>query len=717
MKRIMKILSVHAAKATLISIVALAALTVLSSCSQGDSTISVIPQPQSVELHGAYCSLYGASLEIDPSVADNAVIKDFAAMFEGQQQEGKARICFERDSTLAPEAYTLDVRSKEISVRASSKAGFIYAVQTLRQLLPVQAMISGAKVSNDWRIRTMHVEDQPRFAYRGMHLDCSRHFFSTDEVKKYIDIMSLHKMNRLHWHLTDDQGWRVEIKKYPALSEVSAWRDGTMIGRDFGSNDGVRYGGFYTQEQLREIVAYADERGITIIPEVDLPGHMQAVLAAYPELGCTGGPYKVWQIWGVSENVLCAGKEETFTFIEDVLTELMDIFPSEYIHIGGDECPKTRWRECPCCQAKIKQLGLKADEKFSAEDYLQTYVMNRVEKFLNDHGRRIIGWDEILEGDISQSATIMSWRGSSGGIRAARSGRDAIMTPNSHFYFDYCQTRDIEHEPVCIGGYVAVDKVYSYEPRDPDFTDEQFSHILGVQANLWTEYIPDDAQLEYMLLPRMSALSEVQWCAPERKDWDRFREDMNHMREIYDALGYNYATHLFDGRLDAERAALGTYSHKAQGKNVQLLTVPYSSYRFNAPAELFDGKRGDMDFHSGAWIGFHGKPLEVVIEMDKTKFSSVMIEILSDKGNYIFAPTWLKASVSEDGVDFQELASSEYEPQTGKDKDGVMQFELSFPKTKAKYLKVEAGTIDVLPEWHPGAGARAFLFVDEVVVR
>ena len=384
-----------------------------------------------------------------------------------------------------------------------------------------------------------------------MHFDCVRHFFTVDEVRRYIDLLEMHKINRFHWHLTDDQGWRIEIKSHPEITTKGGWRNGTMIGRDFSSNDGIRYGGFYTQEELRSVVDYAAARGITIIPEIELPGHTQAIITAYPELGCTGGPYEVMTVWGISDEVICAGNDDVFPVIEDILTELMDIFPSEYIHIGGDECPKVSWEACPKCQAKIRELGLKDDDKFKAEDYLQSYVMNRVEKFLNEHGRKVIGWDEILDGDISQTATIMSWRGSSGGIKAAQSGRDAIMVPNDYFYFDYCQSRNRAAEPLCIGGYVPVNKVYSFEPFEK-LSEEESKHILGVQANLWTEYISEFSGVEYMVLPRMDALCEVQWCAANRKDFERFRHSLLNMRKIYDALGARYATHIFDGRLDEE---------------------------------------------------------------------------------------------------------------------------------------------------------------------
>ena len=332
----------------------------------------------------------------------------------------------------------------------------------------------------------------------------------------------------------------MEIKKYPKLTEIGAFRNGTVIKKDWGSNDGIRYGGYYTQDQMKDIVAYAAGLGITVIPEIDLPGHMMGVLAAYPELGCTGGPYEVWTRWGVSEQVLCPGKEAMFSFLEDVFTELMDIFPSEYIHIGGDECPKTEWEKCPACQARIKQLGIKADGQHSAEQFLQSYVTARVQKFLNDHGRRIIGWDEVLEGELAEGATVMSWRGTEGGIKASAMGFDVIMTPNTYCYFDYYQSEDQDKEPFGIGGFLPWDKVYSYEPLE-GLNDSQQKHILGVQANLWTEYVATPEHLEYMLLPRMNALSEVQWCEPENKDIERFKAAMEaESFKIFDILGYNY---------------------------------------------------------------------------------------------------------------------------------------------------------------------------------
>ena len=400
-----------------INIIALALLFV--SCSmkakESETTINVIPYPQSVEVGKGTFKGAGANFNCDQAVdaKSQVIIKELAdkiTYVSGRicsyaTPVGLAKDCakvkgfiFLKDANLAEEEYSIDITKANCIVRASSYNGFLYAIQTLKQLTSVNIFGNEPNPAEKFLFPCVKIQDKPRFGYRGMHLDCSRHFFSVEEVKKYLDIMALYKLNRFHWHLTDDQGWRVEIKKYPRLTEIGAFRNGTVIKKDWGSNDGVRYGGYYTQEQMKDIVAYAGKLGIVVIPEIDLPGHMMGALAGYPELGCTGGPYEVWTRWGISDQVLCPGKDGMFTFLEDVFTELMDIFPSEYIHIGGDECPKTEWEKCPACQARIKALGIKADERHTAEQFLQSYVTARVQKFLNDHGRKIIGWDEVLEG-------------------------------------------------------------------------------------------------------------------------------------------------------------------------------------------------------------------------------------------------------------------------------------------------------------------------------
>lgn len=442
------------------------------------------------------------------------------------------------------EGYRLTCDANGIRISGQTERGIFYGIQTLRKAIPANAQ--GATIL----IPAGEINDVPRFSYRGMHLDVCRHFFPLEFVKKYIDLLALHNMNTFHWHLTDDQGWRIEIKKYPRLTEVGAWRDRTVVGRwDSGKYDSVHYGGFYTQEQLKEIVQYAAERYITVIPEVDLPGHMLAALAAYPELGCTGGPYEVCPDWGVFEDVLCLGNDKTYQFLEDVMTEVMEIFPSHYIHIGGDEAPRTRWTKCPKCQARIKTEKLKSDKLHTAEDRLQTYCMARMERFLNKHGRSIIGWDEILEGDVAPNATIMSWRGSEGGIKAAQMGHDVIMVPNNFCYFDYYQTDQTDNEPLGIGGFVPIEKVYSLEPT-AQLTPEQTQHILGTQANLWTEYIATTEHVEYMVLPRMAALSEVQWTQPEKKEYKDFTTRLMRLLPLYQRDGLNYAKHIFDVNIE-----------------------------------------------------------------------------------------------------------------------------------------------------------------------
>ena len=402
----------------------------------------------------------------------------------GKSKNGTA-IVLTIDKTIAnAEGYKLDADAKQIRIAGASAAGVFYGIQTLRKSLP---LVNGkaSKVS----IPAVHIADAPRFAYRGTHLDVSRHFVTADSVRQFIDMLALHNINRFHWHLTDDQGWRIEIKKYPLLTQIGSKRAQTVIGHNSGKYDGKPYSGFYTQKQIRDIVKYAADRYITLVPEIDLPGHMQAALAAYPDMGCTGGPYEVWQKWGVSDNVLCAGNNKTLTFIDNVLKEITKLFPSKYIHVGGDECPKTQWQKCPKCQARIKALNLEAKDGHSAEERLQSYIITHASNYLKSLGRNTIGWDEILEGGLAEGATVMSWRGESGGIAAAKQHHDVVMTPNSYLYFDYYQSLDKANEPLAIGGYLPLETVYSYEPMPKELTADEARHIIGVQANIWTEYI------------------------------------------------------------------------------------------------------------------------------------------------------------------------------------------------------------------------------------
>lgn len=432
------------------------------------------------------------------------------------------------------EAYRIDVDGDRIVVDGATSAGVFYGVQTLRKSVPHQ-------LAGNVEFPAAVITDEPRFAYRGALLDVSRHFFPADSIKRFIDILALHNINNMHWHISDDQGWRIEIKKRPLLTELGSKRDSTMVGKDFSLYDGQAYGPyFYTQEEARDIVRYAADRNINIVPEIDMPGHMQGALKAYPYLGCTGGPYEVWGEWGVSEDVLCAGNDSTYRFIEDVLDEITEIFPSEIVHIGGDECPKVSWEKCAKCQAQIRRLGLKGDKEHSKEERLQSHFVSHAVDYLAGKGRKALGWDEILEGGLADGAMVMSWRGEEGGIAASKLGHDVIMTPNTYLYFDYYQTENRDSVPLAIGGYVPLSKVYGYEPVPASLTEDEAKHIKGVQANLWTEYIPYFWQVEYMEMPRMSALSEIQWSSAP-KDYDGFLQRLQQMKNHYKANGYHFA--------------------------------------------------------------------------------------------------------------------------------------------------------------------------------
>ncbi len=433
------------------------------------------------------------------------------------------------------EAYQLSVDKKGIVIAGSTGKGVFYGVQTLRKSLPIGKMEAV-------ELPAVKIADAPRFGYRGMMLDCSRHFFSIGFVKKFINMLALHNMNVMHWHLTDDQGWRIEIKKYPRLTTIGSKRSGTVVGHNSMADDSLEYGGFYTQEEAREIVRYAAERYITVIPEIDMPGHMKAALAAYPELGCTGGPYEVGHRWGIYTDVLCLGNEKVYDFCQDVLAELMDIFPSNYIHIGGDETPTTRWQACAKCQAVAKEHGLNAKN-------MQGYFTNRIEKFVNSRQHSIIGWDEILEGDINESATIMSWRGTQNGEKASEKGHDVIMSPTTYCYFDFQQTdKEVKYEPSLCNNCITVEKLYGFEPCPDNLSEAAKKHMLGVQANVWTEYITCPSTLEYYIMPRMAALAEVQWVNGA-KDFEAFKTRLTRLTNTYELYHWNYAKHLWPERM------------------------------------------------------------------------------------------------------------------------------------------------------------------------
>lgn len=669
------------------------------------------------------------------------------------------------------EAYKLIVNDKRVCISGASEAGVFYGIQTLRKSLPVAQDINV-------NLSAVEIYDKPRFAYRGAMLDVARHFYTVDEVKTFIDMLALHNINRFHWHLTDDQGWRIEIKKYPKLMSVASERKETVVGRWYsGIYDGKPYGGYYTQDELRDVIDYAAKRHITIIPEVDLPGHMQAALTAYPELGCTGGPYEVRTIWGVSQDVLCVGNDFTLQFVKDVLSEVADIFPSEYIHIGGDECPKVRWEKCPKCQERIKSLGLKSDAKHTKEQRLQSYMIQEAAKYLKEKGKRIIGWTEILEGGLVPDATLMSWIGESGGIEAAHQHHDVIMTPNTYLYFDYYQSKKVEDEPLAIGGYLPIEKTYNYEPMPKELTEEEQQYIKGVQANLWTEYIPVFSQVQYMVLPRLGAAAEVQWTDPSKKDYKDFLRRVPHLVAVYDCYGWNYATHVYDVNVDMKadtvnhvlNVQLSTMAddpiyytldgqdptekslkytkpftidqsvvlktmavhpdrtskisvdtirfNKATLKPVVLLQPNESRFSPDGPVVLVNGRNGNHSFDTGAWLAVAGNDLEAVINMQaETILSSASVHVYVRKDAWLFDARGFSVSVSSDNKNYKEVASQEYKQMQESDSDGIIEHELSFDPCKATYVKIKVISEKSMPDWHWDAGKAPFLLVDEIIL-
>lgn len=532
-----------------IVLTALLCTSVASTFAADANYNNVVPFPKSIELQKGKAFVLNEGTPIvyvgtDTKMKQNA---DFLAEYINQLTHLKLNVTTSKQKNVAAivlaidpkingeEAYSLTVSNKGIKIAGKTAAGVFYGIQTLRKSLPVldnaEAITLPATV----------ISDAPRFGYRGMMLDCGRHFWPVPFVKKFIDILVLHNMNVFHWHLNEDQGWRIEIKKYPKLTEIGSKRSCTVLGHNSDIDDGTPYEGFYTQDEAREIVRYAAERNITVIPEIDMPGHTVAALASYPELGCTGGPYSVGYGWGIYKDVLCLGNEKVYTFLQDIIDELIDIFPAKYIHIGGDESPTIRWENCPKCQALAKANNVDAK-------HLQGVFTNRMEKYINSKGRSIIGWDEIAQGNINKSATIMSWRGVEPGSKATEAGHDVIMSPTTYCYFDYYQSENKDKEPMCIGGYLPVSKVYEFDAAPESLSETAKKHILGVQANLWTEYVNTTNMVEYMILPRMAALSEVQWTPVARKNFDEFVKRETHMTNIYDRCGYRYAIHLWPER-------------------------------------------------------------------------------------------------------------------------------------------------------------------------
>ncbi|MCC6385723.1 MAG: family 20 glycosylhydrolase [Bacteroidia bacterium] len=665
------------------------------------------------------------------------------------------------------EQYNLLVQPKVIRIEAGSQAGFFYAVQTLLQLIPVEFLNPEMPEWSILELPCLEMEDYPYLEYRGLHLDVVRHFFSVSEVKKYIDVMAQYKLNRFHWHLTDDQGWRIEIKKYPKLIEIGSNRSESMTGAyDDQQFDNTPYGGYYTQEDIREVVSYAAERSVEVIPEIEMPGHAMAALAAYPELSCNGGPFEVATSWGVFDDVFCT-TEPVFRFLESVLEEVCELFPGRYIHIGGDECPKTRWKTCSLCQTRIKTEGLKD------ENELQSWFVQRIEKFLEQKGKQVIGWDEILEGGLDGKATIMSWRGTEGGIAAARQHHDVIMTPGSHCYFDHYQASP-ELSPLAFGGYTPVDKVYHFSPvPDDSLTPEQKVYIIGAQGNLWTEYIIDFSHVQYMAYPRALALAEVLWSNPEHRNWDSFSSRLiQHFRRLQ-LQGVNYSNDLFnvtsaifadsvshqlfislskqikDGRIyfttngsDPDSTSF-VYSEPVPVKTSQLkaklisglgptktlsrnfrlhkatglpyeLTFPLKQYDAGTAFGLTDGITGKVSQYN-TWVGFSGNDLEATLDLrENTEVRKVSVNFYNKNRAWIFLPQYLEISVSDDGMDFYPVARQEII--SNEEPNSIINSTFILPDQKMRFLRIRAKNIGICPPGSVCEGQKAWLFADEIVV-
>lgn len=591
----------------------------------------------------------------------------------------------------SPESYTLSVTPQRIEIRATSGAGLFYGMQTLLQLMQPAG-------TGSYSVASVEIEDTPRFAYRGLMLDVSRHFSTKEFIKKQIDALAYYKINRLHLHLTDAAGWRLEIKKYPLLTDFAAWRtDPTWKKWWNGGRKYLRYdepgasGGYYTQDDIREILAYARQHYITVIPEIEMPSHSEEVLAAYPQLSCSGEPYK--------NSDFCVGNEETFTFLENVLTEVMELFPSEYIHVGGDEAGKSAWKTCPKCQKRMK------DEHLANVDELQSYLIHRIEKFLNNHGRRLLGWDEILQGGIAPNATVMSWRGEEGGIAAVTSGHHAIMTPGAYCYLDSYQDAPYS-QPEAIGGYLPLKKVYAYDPIPASLTAEQAKLVYGVQGNLWVEYIPTPEHVEYMIYPRILALAEVAWSAPERKSWSDFHTRA--LSAVADLQKKGYHPFDLSKEIGSRPESLQPVSHLALGKKV-IYNSPYSPhYPAQGNTALTDGIRGDWTYGDGSWQGFiSDNRLDVTIDMEKeTPIHSVTAAFMQVVGAEVFLPETVIISISDDGINFTELQKQHFEVS----KETPIRFtDISWQgEAKGRYVRYQA---------QAGSEFGGWIFTDEIIVK
>lgn len=678
---------------------ALLLLVGASSCSQQPKELDIIPMPRSVEYHRGtftlspetkfYASLSPESKQALARYLEGTALGQVAFADEATGNDGiELTLC---DTATVPEAegYRLEIGKKGIHLSASTETGIFYGIQTLLQLL---------NNGDGKSLPAVTIADSPRFPYRGMHLDVSRHFYDKEFVKKQLDAMAYFKMNRLHWHLTDGAGWRIEIKKYPRLTSFAAWRpfeklnDWWTGGRTFCDQDDPRaVGGYYTQDDIREVVAYAAERHITVIPEIEMPGHSEEVLATYPELSCSGKPYV--------DADFCIGNEKTFEFLENVLLEVMDLFPSEYIHIGGDEASKNGWRNCPRCKKRM------VDEHLASVEELQSYMIHRIERFLNDHGRKLIGWDEIIEGGLTPTATVMSWRGEEGAIHAVKAGNAAIMTPGKYCYLDAYQDAP-NTQPLAIGGYLTLEKAYSFEPVPDSLSTEEAALIKGVQGNVWTEYMPTPEHTEYMIYPRILALAEVGWTPAELKDWSSFHTRALHAVNYLRSRGYNPFP--LDKEVGDKPESLQPVEHLALHKSVTYAT-PYSKqYAAQGDQTLVDGVRGGWMYNDDRWQGFLNSDLDVTIDLgSETAIQEVSAEFLQLKGPYVWLPKQVTISASTDGKEYKPLATVDNDISPDID---TLQFK-TFGwqgNTQARYVRYQAQSNGIAGGW---------LFTDEIIIR
>jgi len=753
-----------------------------------ESELALIPKPQQIILGESSFRIKKSTKLVVESIEQREIADVFSEFFEKAEgwklpievggNEGSNQIYFRTEPLMHPEGYSLDVKPNRIEIKAAKPAGFFYAAQTLRQLLPVEIESVGVAYEVDWLIPAVSISDQPSFKWRGYMLDVSRHFFPKEDVLKMIDHLALHKINTLHLHLVDDQGWRIEIKKYPKLTDVGAWRvdhsDKHWNSRPKQEpGEKATYGGFYTQEDIKEMVEYAQKRFITIVPEIELPAHVTSALAAYPQYSCTGGPFTVLPggVWPITD-IYCAGKDSTFFFLEDILTEVIALFPSKYIHIGGDEATKTEWEKCPDCRKRIRTEGLKNLEE------LQSYFIKRMERFINSKGKILLGWDEILEGGLPEAATVMSWRGVKGGIEAASQGHDVVMTPNSHCYIDYYQG-PMDQEPLAIGGYLPLSKVYSFNPVPEELSAEFAKHIMGGQANMWTEYVTDLKHAEYMTFPRIAALAEAVWSPKEVRNWEDFSRRIQLFMKRYDELGINYSKSAYkvsaktkfdpekkrlavslesefpgteirfttDGTepdtlstiysepvlIDktatlkavtmvngkpAEKALIQSFSiNKATVKPVSHRIAFSDYYKGSGEYTLVNGVRGTTNHHDGEWQGWAGANMEVVIDLQDTiEIKTISVGSLQNAGAYIFFPKKMEFFVSADGKRFQKIAEvlNDVDPLTGEKQ--LKEFTASFSPTTARFVKVLSQNLGKCPKGHAGAGKAAWMFIDEIGV-